>query len=255
MRKRILLVDDDPSILKMTRLRLEHEGYEVLVAHDGEEALAQTSTDQAIDLILLDLKMPKVNGLEVCQRLKANPRTASIPVVLFTGSESLVDRLADVCIELGAADWIEKPFRSEALLGKIRKIIGERGTSATQKLAQERLRVLVADDDPKVHEFFVRSLQAAEYEVVTVASGQEAVNAVKAGTFSLAFVDVIMPGMDGLSTLKAILAEQPRLPVVMMTSYEVGDIVSLAFQLGATDFLRKPFDVLSNVQRFNGRSS
>jgi CheY-like chemotaxis protein len=255
MRQKILLVDDDPSILKVTKLRLEHEGYEVLIAHDGEEALAQAAPGRAIDLVLLDLKMPKVNGVEVCQRLKADPRTASIPIVLFTGSESLLDRLSNVCVELGAADWIEKPFRSEALLEKIRKVLVERAAPAKPGAGPERLRILIVDDDPGVHEFFVRSLRETEYEAVTVSSGQEAVDAVKAGTFALAFVDTIMPGMDGLSALKAILAEQPRLPVVMMTSYEVGDIVPLAFQLGATEFLRKPFDVLSTVQRLNGRSS
>ncbi len=253
----ILLADDDPSVRKMTTVRLEHEGYEVIVASDGEEVLTQVAANAAVDRILLDLKMPKLNGLEVCRRLKANPATATIPVVIFTASEGFLERLADLCLELGASDWIRKPFRSPDLLGKIRKLVDARRISHQIKVG-ERMRILVVDDDRAIHDFFAESLPALEFEVVTVGSGQEAVTAIKETSFSVAFVDSIMPGMDGLAVLKALLAEQPQLPVIMVTGCKVEGTVSLARQFGAVGCLYKPFDehaseILQAIERFGKR--
>ena len=119
------------------------------------------------------------------------------------------------------------------------------------------MRVLVVDDDQVTRAFFLRALPTGEFEVIAVSGGEEAVGAVKRGRFHLAFVDMIMPSMDGLSTLKAIRAEQPDLAVIMMTGYAVEDNLILAFHLGAVDFLYKPFesadDILGAIQRFKKR--
>ncbi len=126
-RKRILIGEDDPSILRMTRLRLQHEGFDVLEACDGQAVLDQAEAEPVIHLILLDIKMPKLNGYEVCRRLKAGPGTARIPVIVFSASETQLQHLANRCIEAGAADWIKKPFRTKDLLGKIHRALGEEG--------------------------------------------------------------------------------------------------------------------------------
>jgi CheY-like chemotaxis protein len=123
--KRILIGEDDQSILKVTRYRLEHEGYEVLEAPDGEAVLRQVGTAGPVHLILLDIKMPRLNGYEVCRQLKSDPATARIPVIVFTASESQLTHLADRCIEAGASDWIKKPFRTKDLMQKIHRILGE----------------------------------------------------------------------------------------------------------------------------------
>ena len=124
-KKRILIAEDDPSILKMTKLRLEHEGYAVVSALDGEEALRQAAREFPIHLILLDIKLPKLDGYTVCQRLKDQPQTETIPVIVFSASENELQRLADRCIDVGAADWIKKPFRTKDLLDKIHRALGE----------------------------------------------------------------------------------------------------------------------------------
>jgi len=124
-RKRILLAEDEPSILKMTKLRLEYEGYEVLAATDGQAAIEQARTALPIHLILLDIKLPKFNGYEVCRALKRHAATAAIPVIVFTASESQLQHLADRCIEVGASDWIKKPFRTKELLAKISRALEE----------------------------------------------------------------------------------------------------------------------------------
>ena len=124
-KKRILLVEDDASVLKLTKARLEFEGFEVVTAMDGEEAVRLTTTDGHLDLILLDLKLPKLDGVGVCTRRKANPATAAIPIIIFTASSARWQELADRCTELGIAGWLRKPFQSEELLEKIRRALGE----------------------------------------------------------------------------------------------------------------------------------
>ena len=124
-KRRILLAEDEPSIRKMTTLRLEFEGYEVIAAADGDEAVRQAQAQLPIHLILLDIKLPKRNGYEICEFLKRQPATAGIPVIIFTASESESQRLADRCIEVGASGWIKKPFRTQELLDKIHHVLGE----------------------------------------------------------------------------------------------------------------------------------
>ena len=124
---RILIGEDEPNVLKVTKARLEHEGYEVLTAVDGEAVLDRVRHER-IHLILLDIKMPKLNGLDVCRALKRRAATADIPVIVYSGSDHQLQRLADRCIEYGAAGWLSKPFTTAELLGKIHRVLGtERG--------------------------------------------------------------------------------------------------------------------------------
>ena len=122
---RILLVDDEPDVRKVTKVRLEHEGYDVVVATDGERAVECAATELPIHLILLDIRLPRLSGYEVCRRLKRQPATAHIPILLFTASEAEAANLTDRCIEVGANDWIKKPFHSKVLMEKIRRLIGD----------------------------------------------------------------------------------------------------------------------------------
>ena len=126
-RKCILLADDEPSVVKLTKFRLEHEGYDVVVATDGEETLRQAESAGRIDLVLLDVWMPKLNGYDVCRALKRHAATAHIPVIVFTASEAELQYLGDQCIEAGASDWIKKPFQAKELLQKVRRALKEEG--------------------------------------------------------------------------------------------------------------------------------
>ena len=125
--KRIVLAEDDPLILKTTKLRLEHAGFEVVPATDGEEALRRAAGHGVIDLFLLDVKLPKLDGYEVCQRLKHDPATAKTPIIIVTGSAAHLVHLANRCRELGVTDWLVKPFRSEELIETVRRALGEAG--------------------------------------------------------------------------------------------------------------------------------
>ena len=92
---RILIGEDEPMTLKMAKRRLEHEGYEVLTAQDGQRVMQQVREVAPIHLILLDVSMPRANGYDVCRRLKRDPASAHIPVIVMTATESSADALAD----------------------------------------------------------------------------------------------------------------------------------------------------------------
>ncbi len=121
--KTILLVDDEKDIAELTRLRIISLGYNVILAGDGEEALIKTRSEHP-DLILLDVKMPKLDGYQVCKAVKNDPALKDIPIILFTASSRHVMELGDRALELGAASCIKKPFESKDLLEQIKKLIG-----------------------------------------------------------------------------------------------------------------------------------
>lgn len=119
-RVRILLVDDEPSIVKMVGKRLEVEGFDVLIATDGQDGLTKART-QSPDLIVLDLMLPKLNGYEICAMLKQDSRYQKIPIVMFTARAQEKDE--KLGLECGADAYVRKPFRAQDLLGKIRALL------------------------------------------------------------------------------------------------------------------------------------
>lgn len=124
---RILLVDDEPSIVKMVGKRLEVEGFDVLVAMDGQDGLVKAQSERP-DLIILDLMLPKLNGYEVCTMLKQDTRYQKIPIVLFTAKAQEKDERLGM--ECGANAFVRKPFRAQELLEHIRALIGSSAPKA-----------------------------------------------------------------------------------------------------------------------------
>ena len=116
MKQKILIVDDTPDILLVVAKRLESWGYQALTAESGEEGL-RIAQEQIPDLVLLDIMMPRMKGRDVCARLKANPRTAHIPVIFLTAL-GLADHIK-AGMDLGAEDYIVKPFDLDELKVRI----------------------------------------------------------------------------------------------------------------------------------------
>ncbi|MBN1825321.1 MAG: response regulator [Candidatus Eisenbacteria bacterium] len=116
MSKKILIVDDEVYILHILDFSLGAEGYEVITAADGEEAIERAKKEKP-DLVVLDIMMPKVDGFEACRRLKADSDTSAIPVILLTAKGREVDRRMGM--EVGADDYIVKPFSPNKLIEKI----------------------------------------------------------------------------------------------------------------------------------------
>ena len=117
----ILAVDDTPENLEILRMRLEANGYEVATAGDGEEGLARAS-ELRPDLVLLDIMMPKLDGIAVVRRLKADPETQFIPVILVTAKADARDVVEG--LDAGGDDYLTKPFSPRQLLAKINEFLG-----------------------------------------------------------------------------------------------------------------------------------
>ena len=117
---RILLVDDERDILDLIRFHLEREGHEILTAEDGLEALRVSIAEQP-DVIVLDLMLPKLDGLSLFKRLRTETRTAEIPVIMLTAKAQQSDRLSG--LELGADDYLTKPFSPRELLLRINALM------------------------------------------------------------------------------------------------------------------------------------
>lgn len=120
MKKKILLVEDEKNIILGVSICLRSAGLDVAVAEDGADALRKLETDKP-DLVLLDLVMPKLNGLDALLAMKANEATRDIPVIVLSARAQEED--IQRAMELGAADYMAKPFRPEELLAVIRKVL------------------------------------------------------------------------------------------------------------------------------------
>jgi DNA-binding response OmpR family regulator len=117
---KILVVDDEVNITQILEFSIGAEGYEVITAANGEEAIDKARREQP-DLIILDVMMPKIDGYEACRILKANPLTKSIPVVLLTAKGRDIDKRLGY--EVGATDYIIKPFSPHKLVDRIHQLL------------------------------------------------------------------------------------------------------------------------------------
>jgi two-component system alkaline phosphatase synthesis response regulator PhoP len=120
MKEKILIVDDEKDIVKMLDYNLKKEGFRTVLAYDGEEALDLASREHP-DLIVLDLMLPGIDGLEVCKTLKKESKTAFIPVIMLTAKKQEADKI--VGLELGADDYVTKPFSPRELIARIKAVL------------------------------------------------------------------------------------------------------------------------------------
>jgi DNA-binding response OmpR family regulator len=124
-KKLILALDDEKDILKLIQYNLEREGYQVLCAKSGEEGLEAVRSKHP-DLVILDLMMPGIDGLEVCKIVRANKDTKNIPILMLTAKDSEVDQVLG--LELGATDYMSKPFSVKVLLARVKNIFRNQET-------------------------------------------------------------------------------------------------------------------------------
>jgi DNA-binding response OmpR family regulator len=134
----ILLVDDEDAVQKLLAYPLEHEGFRVVRARDGEEALQRFAAEH-VDLVVLDVMLPKLDGLEVCKRLRAQ---STVPIMMLTARDDELDKV--VGLELGADDYITKPFSIREFRSRVRALL--RRAAAPPHLDGTREEVITADD-------------------------------------------------------------------------------------------------------------
>jgi DNA-binding response OmpR family regulator len=124
---RVLIVDDDPSVLRMMEYVFDRADYEVHLATNGPEALSKVNEAKP-DLIILDVMMPDVSGLEVCQRLRAEPASAHLPVIILSAKDQLEDKVNG--FEAGADDYVAKPVDPQELLARAKALLHRMGSNS-----------------------------------------------------------------------------------------------------------------------------
>ncbi len=118
--KKILIVEDEKDILQLVKLYLEKEGFRTVTASTGREALTQAAAEKP-NLVVLDLMLPELDGLEVCKRLRSQPDTATLPIIMLTAKAEESDTV--VGLELGADDYVTKPFSPKALVARVKALL------------------------------------------------------------------------------------------------------------------------------------
>jgi two-component system phosphate regulon response regulator PhoB len=153
MKPKILVVDDEPDALELIQYNLQAAGYDVVTAADGEEALEKARATPPA-LIILDVMLPEVDGLEVCKALRRDPTTASIPIVMLTAKAAEIDRVLG--LELGADDYVTKPFSPRELVLRVKSLLRRR---------------LPAESEPQTFDFGGLKIDIPRHEVSVAGKG------------------------------------------------------------------------------------
>lgn len=161
VKRHILLIEDEINIAKFVELELKHENFVVTVSHDGREG-AELALENDYDLLLIDVMLPNLNGLEICRRVRGKKEK---PIILITARDAIIDRVSG--LEAGADDYVVKPFAIEELLARIRAILRrvDRPQAAIDDLTIDELSV-----DQKAHQVFYQNkeilLTKTEYDLL-----------------------------------------------------------------------------------------
>ena len=167
--KRILIAEDDPSISHLLSMQLEADGYEIILVSDGAAAWELLQQSESPDLVVLDVLMPKMNGFEVCRRIRAAPAIATLPIVILTALQDTPSRLEG--LEAGANDFLGKPWNKEELYARIRTLLRLKEVQDALRIQHGRLRLLYdisqelsayLDLDQMLSLMLTRSAQAVE---------------------------------------------------------------------------------------------
>jgi two-component system phosphate regulon response regulator PhoB len=166
-RKKILIVEDEKDIHEVIEYNLGKEGYEVISAYSGDIGLKKAISENP-DIILLDIMLPEINGLDVCRELRSNDKTANIPIVMISAKNEDVDIITG--LELGADDYVTKPFSPRVLIARIRTILRRGETSE-----EYESRIINIDDlkiDEGRHEVLFNkrqiSLTLTEFQILLI---------------------------------------------------------------------------------------
>ena len=243
--RRILIADDDPERLRTSVERLQQEGFTVLSAQDGLEALDR-AREELPDAIILNLLLRRIDGLRVCEILKSNPATTNIPVLLTAGVHVDADE-GQRALAAGADRFLSdlsplstgsgRELGSQDLVQAVRTMLG------AEPELEARPILLAIDDDPDNRAFLTKAVAKQGFEVVTAPNATQARRQLDSRRPALIFLDVQMPEESGLALLPQMLRDYPESVVVMMTAYGSEQVAAEALRGGADDYIAKPIDL------------
>ncbi|HMM97905.1 MAG TPA: response regulator [Anaerolineales bacterium] len=244
---RVLIVDDHPNTATMLARAVAQLGKQVEArsATSGREAL-KVADDFAADLLITDMIMPEMNGLELAEKLQNHPGGRPAHVILITAYD--VPGLKETARRAKVDEILLKPVRPERICQIVENLLGEWNRSrpaAAQQAAGRPHRILVADDRPDNVTLLSRYLENEGYEYIAAADGVEALEQARRSHPDLVLLDVNMPKKDGFAVLEEMRADADlrHIPVIILTAARIDPSdVQAGFHLGADDYVTKPFD-------------
>ncbi len=257
MTARILVVDDIEANVRLLEAKLSAEYYEVLIAYDGPTALAIAAKEKP-DIVLLDVMMPGMDGFQVCRRLKDDPETRHVPVVLVTALDGRADRIAG--LEAGADEFLTKPIDDVMLFARVRSLtrlkmvideLRDREASgrrmgviagAASRLGGSGGRVLIVDDHERQAQRVASEL-AIEHRPIIESDPEKALMTAK-GPVDLVIVNAAARSFDGLRFTAQLRSDEAtrHLPVLAIVDFDERQRLVKALEIGVNDILTKPID-------------
>jgi len=222
----ILVVDDLRSIRLTLGEILEDKGHNVVTVENGYQAI-EAARKTHFDAIFMDIKMPGINGVQTFREVKKIDHESAVIMMTAYSVEDLVKE----AMEEGAYAIVYKPFDIDRIIAII------------QELLDEKTLILVVDDQFSDRETLKAMLEDKGYRVATANDGVEAIEMVKSRHYDIIFLDVRLPGMNGIETFEQVKVIDPEAIVIMMTGYTEEDLVKGAINEGAYICIYKPFDM------------
>jgi len=261
-RKRVLIVDDEPTSRQLLARILPKDKYEILKANDGKEGLKK-ALEKYPDVILLDIIMPGLDGIEVTRRLKADSRTKNIPVILVTCLDGMANKLTG--LDAGAEEYLAKPVNPVELRARIKSMLqlkqyrdqlsirkqsegswadGARDVKPVERRDGELPVVLLVEDseiDVRVIKSFLKEMPL---RLETVSTGREAISRILAGKIDLILLDILLPDMIGFDICQRLreIDKNNDTPIIVITCLHDLESRVMSLELGVDDFLVKPIN-------------
>lgn len=261
MSARILVVDDVKANVKLLEVKLLREYFSVITAMDGPEALLKIESESP-DIVLLDVMMPGMDGFQVCQKIRANPKTDHIPVIMITALSEPEDRIKG--LEAGADDFLTKPINDVALLARVKSLVRLKilidefktrattsedlgvvsGTKKDVVHTYQNARILLLNDMCYDAERLTKILQKDHHVVIHHQKILNFDESIVKGDFDLAIIDLNLSTQDGLRIVSEIRNHEKtrNLPILLIGEESDFERVLKGLEIGALDYVLRPID-------------
>ncbi|MDD2716656.1 MAG: response regulator [Candidatus Wallbacteria bacterium] len=241
---KILVVDDDETVLKVIKRVLETSGYSIYLAKDGFQAGAAIN-DFEPQLVILDIMLPGIDGFAVCKEIKE--KCKKIKILGITGCYT--EEIKKEMTASGADDLLEKPFSSEDLINKIESLLNNENSTPDSLSNEKEIKILVVDDDEAVLKVIKNTLEQCSYNLNLAKDGFQAGKAIGDYEPHLVILDIMLPGINGFDVCKMIKEKHKKTLVLGITGHYTEEIRKKMMACGAEDLLAKPFDTHDLVKK------
>jgi two-component system sensor histidine kinase/response regulator len=270
----VLVVDDNATNRRILEETLSYWGMNPVAVDNGRKAMSLLleawSRGQPYPLMITDCMMPEMDGFELVERIKDDPRMAASTIIMLTSSGERGD--ASRCVKLGISAYLVKPIKQAELFFTVSKVLEEPAPENTHpslitrhsiRESRNRLKILLAEDNPVNQTVALRMLERMGHTVSLAENGEEALKAMKRVSFDLVFMDVQMPLLDGLEATKALRqwerTAERHLPVIAMTAYAMKGDEEKCLEAGMDGYIPKPisaqrlYDVIEEMIDQSGK--